>query len=260
MTEIPPIPEHFTICKRHPGFVARRGKSTGIETNWYYDAIDEKTNEPCILMYCRPYGFTIIDPNTLSRIKEGDQLHVSWFIMSNGYVAGHVMTENGRKNICLHQYLMNYYGHGLVRGISTIDHINRNKLDNRMANLRIASHSEQIKNRGKMIRKHSAKPLPSEITQQDLPKFVVYYHEVHGKGTRDYFKVENHPLQLQKEREFLLLKPNNLQTNNGPPQKARKSASRTNSNKPSNISHFLMAFFQSTPQRYKIDNNHLSLF
>jgi hypothetical protein len=116
--------------------------------------------------------------------------------MKNGYVAGHIMTEKGLENIYLHQYLTGHQGHG--KGQESIDHINRNKLDNRIVNLRIINQSEQNKNRGKMSRKHNAKPLPDEIEQYDIPKFVVYYNEKSGNGTREFFKVEKHPLQNLK--------------------------------------------------------------
>jgi hypothetical protein len=38
------------------------------------------------------------------------------------------------------------------------------------------------------------------MTQTDLPKFVIYYKEKHGSGTREFFTVEKHPIQQLKER------------------------------------------------------------
>ena len=197
MSGIPEVPQGFTIVERHDGIVQRMGRSAGIESNWYYDALDQE-GKKCILMFCRPGGFTIIDKESLIHIREINERLVTWFIMQTGYVAGHIMTDTGLTNICLHQYLMDYRGHG--KGNDSIDHINRNKLDNRIANLRIATQSEQTANRGKMSRKHNAKPLPEGIVQSDLPKFVIYYKEKRGDGYREYFTVEKHPLQNLKEQ------------------------------------------------------------
>jgi len=190
------IPEGFQIGERHEGIIQRMGKSAGIESNWYYDALDPEKNE-CILMFCRPEGYTIIDKESLQRIREIEQRLITWFIMQNGYVAGHIMTDNGRTNIYLHQFLMNHRGYGV--GNVSIDHVNQNKLDNRMKNLRIATQSEQNKNRGKVSRKHNAKELPDGLKQSDLPKFVIYYKEKHGNSTREFFTVEKHPIQKLKE-------------------------------------------------------------
>jgi hypothetical protein len=197
MSGIPEIPEGFIIGQRHTGIVQRMGKSAGVESNWYYDAIDQEGNE-CILMFCRPGGYTIIDKETLPQIREINGRLITWFIMQNGYASAHIIRENELKNIYLHQYLTDYYGHGI--GNDSIDHINRNKLDNRMINLRIATQSEQTANRGKMSRKHNAKPLPEGIIQSDLPKFVIYYKEKRGDGYREYFTVEKHSLQNLKEQ------------------------------------------------------------
>jgi hypothetical protein len=190
------IPKGFTINQRHNGITQPLGKSAGIESNWYYDALDDKNNE-CILMYCKPEGYTIINKETLPKIREISQRFVSWYIMQNGYVGGNIMIDGTLKNIYLHQYITGYYGNG--KGNDSIDHINRNKLDNRILNLRIATQSEQNENRGKVKRRYNAKELPEGIIQSDLPKFVIYNKEKHGSGTREFFTVEKHPLQNLKE-------------------------------------------------------------
>ena len=189
------IPSEFSIVHRHDGIIQQKGKSAGIESNWYYDVINKEGNE-YTLMYCRPGHFTILDSDTITRIREINGRFITWYVMKNGYVAGHIMTEKGLENIYLHQYLTGHQGHG--KGQESIDHINRNKLDNRMVNLRITNQSEQNQNRGKMSRKHNAKPLPNGIEQSNIPKFVVYYNEKSGNGNREFFTVEKHPLQNLK--------------------------------------------------------------
>lgn len=157
------IPKDFTLVKRNNGFIQKLGKSAGIESNWYYDALDSNGNN-CVLMFCRPGGFTIIDTNIMSTISIINDKYVTWFIMQNGYIAGHIHVENKMKNIYLHQYLINHRGHG--QGQDSVDHINRNKLDNQPHNLNKMKIQENEQEN--IMRKNYLKELNKTICQSLL--------------------------------------------------------------------------------------------
>ena len=97
---------------------------------------------------------------------------------------------------------MNCYGNGKGTNIISIDHIDRNPLNNTMENLRIATRKEQENNsKGiaegtKRARKNGATELPEGIQQEMMQKYVVYYHEWLDKEhtrEREFFKIETHP-------------------------------------------------------------------
>lgn len=205
-----PIPKGFTVVKRLDGFVNTMGKAAGLEQNWGYDAYDENGKE-CILLYCNPGEYSIIDKESLSKIRNINGKQVSWFIGKNGYAGCRTVMDDKDTVLTLHQHLMNHYGHG--RGKESIDHVNRNKLDNRLSNLRITTQSIQNENRDKVSRQKTAKQLPEEIKDVILPKFVVYYRENIGKDTyREFFTVEGHPIQKQKEQGIINPQSNQLKS------------------------------------------------
>ena len=203
-----PTPNDFTIGERIPGIVNKMGKSSGIEQNWGYHAKDDKGQE-CVLIYCNPGSYTIIDKEYLQRIRIVNDKQISWFIGVNGYAACRTIVNDKDSVLTLHQFITNHYGHG--KGQSSVDHINRNKLDNRSANLRITTQSVQNENRDKVKRHKTAKNLPDEIKDEILPKFVVYYKEKISKDTyREFFTVEGHPLQKQKDDNIVNDQTNQL--------------------------------------------------
>jgi hypothetical protein len=99
------------------------------------------------------------------------------------YVSAH--TEN--TTIRIHQLIM---GH---KPNFTIDHIDRNPLNNRKHNLRFATSSDQVRNTCKRSRKRHSHELPDEIKQIEIPKYVHYVYLKRNKT--DCFRIECHPAQ-----------------------------------------------------------------
>ncbi len=70
-------------------------------------------------------------------------LKKKWSLHSRGYaVSGDYSKESGNKIILLHHFVF-----GKKKGLD-VDHINRNKLDCRKANLRFCTHAENNANNG----------------------------------------------------------------------------------------------------------------
>lgn len=189
------IKSKYNIIKEISGHIKYLGKSAGQELNWGYEVLDpkEKSNESFILFHCKIDTFTKINKEYLKKIKYFKNQELTWYMTKCGYVGAHYKEDNNEKIIYLHQLVADWYGHG--KGQLSVDHINQDKLDNRINNLRIVNQSTQNINTGKRKRKYNAKELPKEIKQSDLPKYVVYYKECYNKKDnkwREFFKIEKH--------------------------------------------------------------------
>ena len=154
-----------------------------------------------------------------SKISLEDKDHIlninrTWYFWKGGNSVknsgGYIMATINYKSVYLHHIIMERMGIPKPGEGYSIDHINRNKLDNRRKNLRWASQSVQNSNTSKRNRKDIARPLPEGITQDMLPKYVVYYKECYNKEKelyREYFKIEKHsklekPIMSSKSNKF----------------------------------------------------------
>ena len=101
-----------------------------------------------------------------------------WYAVTSGkYVGVHVTIEGSKKILMLHNFIMNKLDFPGKGAKESVDHINRNGLDNRKCNLRVVS--QRIQNTNQKKRERRAQ-LPEGISS--LPKHIWYIkpHGLHG--------------------------------------------------------------------------------
>jgi hypothetical protein len=152
---------------------------------------------PFYVMFCEKNSYSMISIGDIDHVKQIGDFVPTWYRLSNGYIGTHIQEKNDANRdtvLYLHAHILSKHTPQPDETFS-VDHINHNKLDNRVENLRWSSQSEQNKNTDKRRRKYNARPLPEGISE--LPKYVVYYKETYNKEhdkTREFFKIESHPV------------------------------------------------------------------
>ena len=163
--------------------------------------IKDENNKEYYIMNCGENDYTYFSKEDyIDVINPQKDIYSTWSKGVNGYIDTHSYIVAGNR-IYLHQLVCKKYN---VKAYATlsVDHINRNKLDNTKDNLRFATQSEQNQNTDKRNRKYNAKPLPEGLKQEDMPKYVLYYSENYGKDKKSFrcwFNIEKHSAQNGKK-------------------------------------------------------------
>jgi hypothetical protein len=113
-----------------------------------------------------------------------DKIHgKSWHYASNAYISHGVIVEGKKKELYLHNVVMGRLDHTGKGSTETVDHINRNGLDNRKENLRLLTQTAQNLNQKRKGR-HVELPEDSPIKAEDLPKHIWFIKANGSHGDR----------------------------------------------------------------------------
>ena len=197
------VVDRYNVIETIQGHYCSLGNDSYIMKNPMWKILNAVGQEQ-ILMYCETNTLCILCPSSYKKITDYEQINnegkkITFYSHTSGYICC-------AKNLFIHQIIMNCYGNGKGTKNVSVDHIDRDPLNNSMENLRIATRKDQEQNsKGiavgtKRARNYNAKPLPDGVTQEMMSKYVIYYHDVVDKErnkSRDYFKIEKHP-KLEK--------------------------------------------------------------
>jgi hypothetical protein len=91
--------------------------------------------------------FALVDKEDLKRLSE-----YNWNCLKIGYASTSIGGRKNKKMLYMHRFIM-----GVTDPKISVDHINKNKLDNRKSNLRVCTHKQNCSNSSKPKGKHTSK-------------------------------------------------------------------------------------------------------
>lgn len=151
-------PKHLTQWYRHKGF----NDSTIYKNN---DYVINKDYAEIILRNknCEEVGRAIIDIDDVEKCKK-----YKWHARKSHNITYCIASCANNEKIHLHRYVIGY------SGTDDVDHINRNGLDNRKSNLRVLSHSDNLRNQASD--RKGIKKVPSGRYQVCITKMYVEFY------------------------------------------------------------------------------------
>jgi len=121
--------------------------------------------------------FALVEEQDFERVND-----YKWHLNTNGYAAGHVK----RQSILLHHFILKKPDVGYV-----IDHINQDKLDNQLSNLRQISYSENAQNKSRTI------------TDKRTSKYIGVSYDI--KGSKYVSRYATKKLYYGNERDAAIM-------------------------------------------------------
>jgi hypothetical protein len=94
------------------------------------------------------YGYYVSNKGKIKRLRNGKKCDVKIFIGKCGYKFFYMF--HNKENVFVHKAVAKLFI-PKIKGKWIIDHINRNKLDNEVKNLRWVTHKENMNNRSDNI-------------------------------------------------------------------------------------------------------------
>jgi hypothetical protein len=155
-------------------------------------------NYKCVIYNNKEYVVGLIqhNGNDIKFVFDGEDFpkveNRPWHLSSGKYIASTFYLDGGIKlELYIHNLIMDRITFDGKGQKETVDHTNRNGLDNRKENLRIISQAQQIINQGKKKR-NVILPQDCQIKPDEIPKHIWYVRAngLHGDRFAIEFKTE----------------------------------------------------------------------